>query len=464
MADRLMGYGTDYRGNICSMKKILKSNKLARIIFSMLPLRLRNKDYIYYLETRKLIKNTEFLSKEKLEKFQFEKLKEIVDYAWNNIEGYRKLWQENNFEPSQIKSLEDIKLIPFMTKDILRENIDKFTNKNLPNLEYVTTGGSTGIPFGFYQQSHNNMIEWAFIIDMWSRFYQDIKFNTKSVILRGTKLKSIYEHDPIYGLILSSYDINIENVKKYINQIEKYKYPIFQAYPSALYLMAKIMKDNNLKLNHKFEAIMFGSEPLYDFQKELIKEVFDTKLCYWYGQTEKAILAGNCEQDSRFHVYPQYGITEVIDGELVGTSFWNYATPLIRYKTMDFAQIGDNQCDQCGRNYQLLNKIDGRLQDYIVNSEKELVTLTALIFAQHFECFSKIIQMQLYQDKIGFVVVKIVPTNDFSENDKKEIIDKMLFAAHNKIIVSVCIVESLGKTNAGKLRFLEQKLDIKEYI
>ena len=99
--------------------------------------------------------------------------------------------------------------------------------------------------------------------------------------------------------------------------------------------MAKIMRDNNLVMNHKFKAIMFGSEPLYGFQKELINEVFKTKLCYWYGHTEKSILAGNCEFDDRFHVYPQYGITEIINGEMIGTSFWNYATPFIRYKTTE---------------------------------------------------------------------------------------------------------------------------------
>lgn len=446
------------------MIKALKYNKVIRTVYSKLLRQLRHKDYKYYLETRKLIKNTEFLSKKELEKFQLDKLKEIVDYAWNNIEGYKELWQNSNFEPSKLITLEDIKLIPFVTKEILRANIDKFTNTNLPNLKHSTTGGSTGIPMGFYEQSHNGMIEWAFIVDMWSRFYPEMKFDTKRVTLRGNKTKSIYEHDPMLGLVLSSYDINLENVKEYIKQIEKYKYPIFHVYPSSTYLMAKLMKDNNLKLRHKFEAIMFGSEPLYDFQKELIKEIFDTKLCHWYGHTEKAILAGNCEGDDRFHIYPQYGVTEMIDGELIGTSFWNYATPLIRYKTMDFAQVGDDKCNQCGRNYQLLNKIDGRLQDYIVNSERELVTLTALIFAQHFECFSKIIQMQLYQDKIGCVIVKIVPTNDFSENDTKEIINKMLYAAHNKIIVSVHIVERLEKTDAGKLRFLDQRLNMQEFI
>lgn len=458
-----MGHDTNNRGYFYNMIQFLKNNYFIKYVFSKVPMYFR-KDYTQYKEIRTLIKDTEYLSKDELERFQFSKLKEIVNYAWDNIEGYRELWKKNNFEPDKLKSLNDIHLIPVVTKEMLKDNIDKFTNKNLPNIQYVTTGGSTGLPFGFYQQSHNNMIEWAFIIDMWSRFYKDIKLDTKRVTLRGNKIKGLYENSPLIGLIISTYDINLESVKIYLTQIEQYKYPIFHVYPSAIYLMAKIMKENSLKLNYKFEAIMFGSEPLYDFQKELIKEVFDTKLCYWYGHTEKAILAGNCENDDRFHAYPQYGITEVIDGELVGTSFWNEATPFIRYKTMDFAESGDDNCKKCKRYYQLLNKIDGRLQDYIVNNDQELVTLTALIFAQHFDCFSKIRQMQLFQDKIGIVIVKIIPTKDFNNKDEKEIIEKMLYASHNKIVVTVEIVEIIVKTNAGKLRFLDQKLDMKEFI
>lgn len=439
----------------------LKLNKLIRTIYSKLPQQLKNKDYKYYLETRKLIKDTEYLSKEELVKFQLEKLKEIVNYAWGNIQGYRELWQENDFKPSKLKTLKDIELIPFVTKEVLRDNIDKFTNKNLQNLKYITTGGSTGIPFGFYEQSRNKMIEWGFIIDMWSRFYPQIQFDTKRVTLRGNKIKDIYEYDPISGLVLSSYDIDLKNVKEYIKQIEKYKYPIFHVYPSAVYLMAKVMKDNNLKLNHKFEAIMFGSEPLYDFQKELIKEVFDTKLCYWYGHSEKAILAGNCEVDDRFHIYPQYGITEVINGELIGTSFWNYATPFIRYKTMDFAQVGDERCDKCGRNYQLIDSIDGRLQEFIVSKNNNLVSMTAI--NMHDDIFDELEQFRFYQDTIGEVVFNYVAKSKIQVNTDKiyKGLKEKLTDEFELILQEVDVIE---KTNAGKLRFLDQKLNMKEYI
>lgn len=453
------------------MIQISIKNKVVKGLYSALPERFR-KGYKTYKEFRQLIKDTEYVNKDKIQSFQFNRLQYIVNYAWENIQGYRELWEEANFYPDKLKCIDDIHRIPFISKKILRDNTDRFTNQSIIKKYYATTGGSTGIPFGFYHEAKNNFVENAFIFDMWSRHYSPMTLKTKSTVLRGNKVKGIYEYNPMSGLILSCYDINLDNVKRYIRLIETYKTPLFQAYPSAIYLMAKIIQDNGLKINHKFEAIMFGSEPLYDFQKELIQEVFNTKLCFWYGATEKVILAGNCEFDDRFHVYPQYGITEIIDkngspekrGEIVGTSFWNFATPFIRYKTMDYGEISAEYCEKCGRNYQLLNKIEGRLQDYIVDDENNLVTLTALIFAQHFNAFNNIARMKLYQDKIGEVIVKIVPTRKFSKEDQIEIIHKMQAATHNNIKVHVKIVEGVSLTERGKLKFLDQRLKIDDFI
>jgi phenylacetate-CoA ligase len=450
----------------------LKKAKIVRQLYSLIPQEFRI-NYKYYLNARKLITSTEFLSKEQLQNFQLKKMRQIVNYAWNNIDGYRDIWQKNKFHPDQIKSLEDIKRIPFVTKEILRENLDRFTNKNIKSLQYATTGGSTGIPFGFYQQAKNRMIEMAFIHDMWSRHYKDISLKTKSVILRGSKVEGIYQIDE-RGLILSSYDINLKNVKKYIELIEEYRYPIFQAYASAISLMAKIMKENDLTINHKFKLITIGSEPLYDFQKMLIQGIFHTKLSHWYGHTEKTVLAGNCEKFEKFHVYPQYGITEIIKsdgdsagvgevGEIVGTSFWNYATPFIRYRTMDFAEAGECSCKECGRKYQLLNNIEGRLQDFVINSNKEVITLRGFFFVQDFNAFSNIRQMQIVQSKVGEIDINIIPTENFRRDDEMEIIRKIESVSNHKIVANVNLVQDISRTKTGKLRFLDQRLDTSKY-
>lgn len=104
--------------------------------------------------------------------------------------------------------------------------------------------------------------------------------------------------------------------------------------------------------------------------------------------------------------------------------------------------------------------MEGRLQDFIVANDGSLITLTALIFAQHFKAFGKIKNMQLYQDRMGEVIVKIIPANEFSKEDSNEIIKKMENAVNGKIKVKVKLVDKIQRTSSGKYRFLIQKLPI----
>ena len=453
------------------INRIKKSNNL-RLIFSKIPDMLR-RDYFKYKYFLKLIKNTEFLNTEELQKFQLKHLKDVVKYSWRNIRGYRELWEEGNFSPDKLKTLEDINLIPFLTKKLLRDNIDKFTNMRIKKKITTTTGGSTGISLRFYIDLKNNPNQQAFIIDMWSRRYNQVTRKTKQTVLRGRKIKGIYNYDPSNGLTLSSYDINKDNVQKYIILIEKYKTPIFQAYPSAIYLMAKIIKDNNLTLSHRFNLITLGSEPLYDFQKELLIEIFNASISHWYGQAERVVLAGNCEYSDRFHIYPQYGITEILDknnkpvkegevGEIIGTSFWNYATPFIRYKTRDFAEFGTSFCEKCGRNYQLLNRIEGRLQEYLISKHENIVPCTGYSYLM--KRFSNVIDSQFYQEKKGILIIKIVIKGKYTEKDHKEILLALNNMYKKDFDYKIEYVDKIPRTESGKLRFLEQKLNLNEFM
>ena len=160
-----------------------------------------------------MLKKTGKFSQEEFRNLQFQKLKYLIDYCWNNIPGYRNHWEKGDFHPDNLKTLDDIKTIPFISKKILNRQIDAFSNKTVKNLEIQKTGGSTGIPFGFYQQSRNGIIEKAFIHDLWSRFYPEINLKTKATILRGRKIKGDIQIDPMHGLILSSYNLSPENKK-----------------------------------------------------------------------------------------------------------------------------------------------------------------------------------------------------------------------------------------------------------
>jgi phenylacetate-CoA ligase len=303
------------------------------------------------------------------------------------------------------------------------------------------------------------------------------KFGDKCIVLRGNVVESaakgkFWEYDPVNkNLILSSYHLTDENMPKYIKKIREFKPDFIQAYPSAITILARYMKEHNIEPFSSVKAILCGSENLYSWQRELLEEVFRCRVYSWYGHSEMAVLAGECEKSTFYHIFPEYGFVELIGkdgkpvtaedemGEIVATGLNNFICPLIRYRTMDLAVPTNTKCE-CGRNYPLLKKVEGRLQELVVTKDKRLVTLTALIFAQHFEAFSKVKEMQLVQEREGVLTVKIVKTAQYLDSDEHEILSKMQRAVGSGLDVNFEYVDHIPRTQSGKYRFLIQKLPI----
>ena len=402
-----------------------------------------------------------------------------VDDSIFSSPQYQKVFDERGLKPKDIQDFDDLRKLPYLTKEIIQGNLPNLVARNYPKskLRYVTTGGSTGIPLGLYHEKGvSEAKEWAFIITLWNRV--EFKVGNRCVVLRGNVVHSagkgkFWEYDPIQkNLILSSYHMTDENLPRYIGKIREFKPAFIQAYPSAITILARFMKESKSEPFPTVKAILCGSENLYPWQRELLEEVLQCRVYSWYGHTEQVALAGECEKGTCYHIFPEYGFVEIIGndgnpvanesemGEIVATGLNNFVCPLIRYRTMDLAVPSNAKCE-CGRNYPLLTKISDMHQDLVVTKDRRLVTLTALIFAQHFEAFSKITEMQLIQEKEGKVTVKIVKTSQYSTDDEQEILYKMQRCVGDGLDISFDYVDYIPRTQSGKYRFLIQKLPIK---
>lgn len=462
-----------------NVKKVIKKlpfpiNRCTEYIYGAIPPRLRYGKTFW--DTYNFLQESQWWSRKELEDYQMQELSKLLNHAYENVPYYRKVFDERGLKPKGIQSFDDLKKLPYLTKNIIRENLRDLIVQNLPKsrLEYETTGGSSGIPLGFYQESGLSFArEWAFMITLWNRV--GFKISDKRVMLRGNVIQSaskgkFWEYNPIKRiLILSSYHMTNETLPKYIKKIRNFQPDFFHAYPSTITILARFMKENNIEPFPSVKALICSSENFYSWQRELLEDTFRCRVFSFYGHSENAVLAGECEKNNDYHIFPEYGLVELINkygnpiskegemGEITATGFNNYVLPFIRYKTGDIAVYSKKKCS-CGRNYPLLKNIEGRLQEFFIDKTGSLITFTCSDEVL-WSVKDKINAYQYVQNEPGKVLLNIDARINLPISDIQSL-KKNFMEYYSGLDVEINFVKNIPRTKSGKFRYLIQKLPI----
>lgn len=452
--------------DIKSIKEILPKNLKNKIksFLSYIPNYYRYGQL--YRKKYKFLLESEQWTKEDLKNYQFEQLKKLVKYSYNNVNYYKELFDKYNINPD-IKSINDFKKIPFLTKKIIRNNTNKLISEKYSKheLNYATTGGSTGKPLELYKDPRESIYERAFIDYALSKHNINNKEWYKKAILRGEiPEEGLYQ---IIGnnLILSSHHIKNKNIDKYIKQLTEFNPHILHVYPSSITLLSKYIIENDIDLKlSNLKVILSSSEIFPEIQKKKVQKTFGVEICDLYGNTERTSMALGYSFDNAYVFLPQYGFNEIIDNEIISTGFNNYAMPLLRYKTEDMVVKSEKESNYF-KNYFSVNRIQGRSQDFIVGKSGILFPIVSIIFGQHHIIFGKAERIKVVQNKIGKILVKIIPKDNISikESDIKQFILNINKYSNNEFDINVELVASIDKTLSGKHKLLEQNLDINKW-
>jgi len=448
-----------------NIKPILKS------IYHMLPISIRLG--ASYKSMSNFYSQAQWWPQKEIETWQLRHLQNIITYAYNFVPGYNQLYREARVHPKDIRKIKDISILPFTSKSLFQNNLKDFTSTfiNKRNMSYSTTSGSTGRPMGFYNTRLNSSIESAFIHSAWKQTGWSI--NDIGIVLRGAFIgspKQLFSKVEKGKFALSLYFLTENTYSSYIDFIVQKKPSFLHAYPSSAADFAKMIIRHGDTNKLSIRSIFLGSESILEWQKKIIRKAFpNAKLIGWYGHTEKAIWAPWCEQSDKYHVCPFYGQTELIGadnkevpefkiGELVGTSFWMKATPFIRYKTKDYATKGGLGCSKCGRNFRLLESIEGRLQELIVSKTGRCISMTSI--NMHDDTFDYIVQFRFIQKKIGELTLKMIPSEGYNDAIQQKIHQSLSRKLGNDFLLKIETVKTIERTISGKHTFLQQYLNI----
>ena len=439
-------------------------------IYNYLPLEVKYGSE--YRRTLDFLTESQNWTRTKHKDFQVKMLRDLVQHAVTHVPFYRDLYSREGIESREIRSIEDIRHLPMVSKDDLRLHRERIKAENYPAsaFQYHTTGGSTAKPVGLYWEADRTVpMEKAFTKRQFDWIGYDME-RDRVANIRGIPLSKGKHSEIVAGkqLRLSSYRMTPSVLDEYVDLINNFQPKVLHAYPSSALILARHLLEHRLSLP-SIRIVLCGSEQLFDWHRVILNEAYQCRIYSWYGQSEYVALAGECEHSTEYHFYSEYGVTEILKkngepahpgetGEIVATGFLNFAFPLIRYRMEDLATVSMQDVCECGRPYKRVEKIEGRIQEMIVSKNGNLISMTAI--NMHDDVFDSIHQFQFYQDTPGYVTLRIVPKRHHTASNEAKILRSLQQKTGDQITIVIKQVDQIEQTPRGKTRFLVQKLPL----
>jgi len=427
---------------------------------------------------RQWLLETETWPRARLEEMQCERLRHLLQHAYDNVPYYRRIFDERGLKPEDIAGPHNLAALPVLTKKDVRANLPQMIAQNVSpdRLYYVMTGGTTGVPLGFYHEKDvTRPHEAAFMYRQWS--WAGYRLGDRAALLRPYAFTHVdrrgaanwWDYCAIdNSLLLSNYLMSQTTLPLYLDKLREFRPRFIQSFPSALHVMARHMLDHGVR-DIRPKAIFTEFEQLYPAQRTLIEEAFRCPVLAGYGNSERTVDGVECLERSGYHVALEYGIVELTDeqgnpvpagenGYVTGTGLDTHCMPFIRYQTDDLARWSPAPC-RCNRELPLLIDLVGRWQhEVVVTHDERYIPVTTL--NTHNDAFDHVEQYQFCQDRPGELVINIVPLPAYREADTRRIQQALLTKLHGQMEVRLVFVPEIPRTRRGKHRMLIQKLPV----
>jgi phenylacetate-CoA ligase len=374
--------------------------------------------------------------------------------------------------------------LPVTDKLDIKRNTERFLSRAMPPTTRLETftGGSTRHPMRFFLQKHvTRPKEQAFMQDFRAR----VGATDADLVLalRGRMVPTaarpggrLWMLEPIRRQLIMSCDhLERRHMPRYAEALALHRPTIVEAFPSALYPLARWLADHPLpEFTANVRGVMLFSENVDAAQLERIRAVFRCPVIAHYGHSERVLMAGTLPGDDRYFFWPQYGHLELLDergrpvtepgrtGFVVGTSFDNRAMPFVRYRTGDLAVLSASGHPKLPA-FTACDAIVGRLQEFVVCRDHRLVSITA-IGAAHFPEMALADAIQYEQRAPGRLLLRLAADEPLDAAALGRIAAAVERKLQGGCEVVAQQVQRIERTARGKARMILQHLDMRRYF
>jgi phenylacetate-CoA ligase len=395
----------------------------------------------------------------------------LEEYQWAAVHGV---------QVGQLTSPVDLAKLPFVTKQDVREHAQEFVSVDARPRDIlpVMTSGSAGEPFRvLFVRGVTRSRERAFIEHLWRRvgYREGARVAMlRARLVRGRAQGRLWRRDATRNRwAFSTFDMTSVNCHAILAELQRIRPEFLHVFPSALTTLCAFMATHGKAGTlPSVRAVLAGSENLYPWQCELIREALgeSVKVMRWHGLGEQASLAGSCELSQDYHVFPQYSYAELLRGdgipaeepgevgEIIGTTFDNWVMPLIRYRTADRARRGPSSC-ACGRPYQLWEEVDGRTQSWAITAAGDRIPFTPLAMSVYGHELAATQRFQFVQREPGVLDLWLVPWPESSRRDISSLVRQIRERVAPNFELRPHIVDSIEERPGGKHEYMVQQLE-----
>jgi len=433
----------------------------------LFPLHERLKHH-HTVAVRQRMEASQWWSPERLAALQRERLRALLVKSQRDVPYYRDLFAQLGCDAVDIHSIDDLQRLPFLTKPIIRQNLEQLRSERAGALARFNTGGSSGEPLIFLigkeRISHDVAAKWR------ATRWWGVDIGDPEIVVWGSPIE-LTAQDRIRQFrdrllrtqLLPAFEMSESKLDGFVDTIRRTRPAMLFGYPSSISLIAKHAEKRGQAMNDLGIRVAFvTSERLYEHQRDDITRVFGCPVANGYGGRDAGFIAHQCPQGG-MHITAEDLIVEIVDrdgqvlprgaaGEVVVTHLATGEFPFVRYRTGDVAVLSDRVC-ACGRGLPLLEEIQGRTTDFVVAADGTIMHGLAVVYP--IRDIPGIEAFKVVQETLLRVVVQIVPGENCGPQVETLIVGGIKARLGQEVDVQVLRVADIPREKSGKYRYVQ---------
>lgn len=420
-----------------------------------------------YWNYRAFLKEFDGWPLEKQLNYQQEQLRDFLQFTVKNSRFYAELYKD--IDVSEIQTVDDLKMLPIVDKEMLRQNIDAVMTVPKKGAVEGHTGGTTGKSLVVRSTVEDTMCRMAMLdhfkarVGFEHRKMKRATFNGKHIVPPGQKKKVFWRYNgACRQMIYSSFHLTEENIGAYVESLNKFKPQAIDGFFTSMCDVAGYIERHGIKLTFTPAAIFPTSETLTKTGRELLERVFGCKVYDQYASSEGAPFVTECP-DQVLHMELASGVFEHIsedDNEVLVTSFTTHGTPLIRYRIGDRMTFSKDRECICGLQGPIVEEIQGRRLDFLYTPQGAKINAGNVANLLK-NIPNAIIRAQFCQDKMDEITALLeVDPELYGPRHENLLREEFAHKFGPEMKIYVQIVPEIPREASGKFRMIKNSVNL----